>query len=147
MFLSHQWPAHCRNYVDVLRQLPRNAAKRFPKLTAREAAALARERDDLEIISTANANAHLSNLSSFLNWAVNEELLARNPMRGLRLPDEVAKRDKRFPFSPDQLRVIFNAPLYTGASMAIGAMRSPAWIAPTMRAFGCLSPPFIPECV
>lgn len=35
-------------------------------------------------------------------------------MRGLRLPDEVAKRDKRHPFSDEQLRAIFNAPLYRG---------------------------------
>jgi hypothetical protein len=35
-------------------------------------------------------------------------------MRGLRIPDEVAKRDKRNPFSPEQLRAIFNAPLYRG---------------------------------
>ena len=34
--------AHCREYVDVLRFLPRNAAKRYPKLTARQAADRAR---------------------------------------------------------------------------------------------------------
>ena len=65
-------------------------------------------------MSAANANVHLANFSSFLNWAVNEELLPRNPMRGLRLPDDVAKRDKRHPFSDEQLRAIFNAPLYRG---------------------------------
>jgi integrase len=53
-------------------------------------------------------------MSSFLNWAVNEELLDRNPVRGLRLVDDVAKRDKRHPFSAEQLRKIFHAPLYTG---------------------------------
>ena len=66
------------------------------------------------MISAANANVNLANLSSFLNWAVNEELLDRNPMRGLRLPDNVGKRDKRHPFSAEQLRSIFNAPLYRG---------------------------------
>ena len=35
-------------------------------------------------------------------------------MRGLRLHDEVAKRDKKFPFSDEQLRAIFDAPLYRG---------------------------------
>jgi integrase len=105
---------HCRDYLDVLRHLPLNSAKRFPKLTAREASQRAKQRGDIEIISAANANVNLSNLSSFLNWAVNEELLVRNPMRGLRLPDDVAKRDKRLPFSTKQLKVIFNAPLYRG---------------------------------
>ena len=106
--------SHCRDYLDVLRYLPRNAAKRFPNLTARESSQRAREHGGMEPISAANANVNLANLSSFLNWAVNEELLNRNPMRGLRLPDDVGKRDKRHPFSAEQLRAIFNAPLFRG---------------------------------
>ncbi|WP_297842515.1 site-specific integrase, partial [Pseudomonas sp.] len=106
--------AHCRDYIEVLRSLPRNATKRFPKLTPRQASERAREAGDHEVISAANVNVYLGNLSSFLNWAVNEELLVRNPARGLRLHDETAKKDKRFPFSPEQLRTIFNAPLYRG---------------------------------
>jgi integrase len=106
--------AHCRDYIEVLRFLPRNATKRFPKLTPRQASDRAREAGEHEVISAANVNVYLGNLSSFLNWAVNEELLVRNPARGLRLHDETAKKDKRFPFSPEQLRTIFNAPLYRG---------------------------------
>jgi len=106
--------AHCRDYLDVLRFMPRNASKRFPKLSLKAASELGRERKDVELISAANANAHLANFSSFLNWAVNEEVIARNPIRGLRLPDTVAKKDKRHPFSADQLKAIFNAPLYRG---------------------------------
>lgn len=49
-----------------------------------------------------------------MNWAVNEELADRNPAKALRLPDPVAKRDKRLPFSKTQLRQIFDAPLYRG---------------------------------
>ena len=86
---------HCRDFLDVLRFLPANANKLFPKLSPREAADRARLRGSLKIISAANANSLMSNMSSFLNWAVNEELLARNPARGLRLPDPVNKRDKR----------------------------------------------------
>ncbi len=91
---------HLRDYIDVLRFLPRNAAKRFPRLSARAASELARRRDDIEPMSAANANVCLANLSSFLNWAVNEELLVRNPARGLRLPDDTAKRDKRRSLQP-----------------------------------------------
>ena len=106
--------AHCRDMLDVLRFLPANANKLFPKLSPREAADRARVRGDIKIISAANANSLMSNMSSFLNWAVNEELLARNPARGLRLPDPVNKRDKRSPFDREQLHAIFNAPLYRG---------------------------------
>lgn len=106
--------AHCRDYLDALRFMPRNASKRFPKLSLRAASELGRQGKDIELISAANANAHLANFSSFLNWAVNEEVIARNPIRGLRLPDRVAKKDKRHPFSAEQLHAIFNAPLYQG---------------------------------
>ena len=106
--------AHCRDMLDVLRFLPANASKRFPKLSPREASERARLCGEIKIISAANANSLMSNMSSFLNWAVNEELLARNPARGLRLPDPINKRDKRMPFDREQLHAIFNAPLYRG---------------------------------
>jgi integrase len=105
-----------RELIEVLRFLPRNSVKLFPKLTLREAAERARSDDGIKRISTANANAYLGNFSSFLNWAVGEEIIHRNPARGLRLPDEVARRDKRHPFSPKQLELIFNAALYTGCA-------------------------------
>jgi integrase len=108
--------AHCRDLLDVLRFLPVNAAKVFPKLSLREAADRARLRGGVKIISAANANSLMSNLSTFLNWAVNEELLTRNPARCLRLPDPISKRDKRLPFSPKQLHAIFDAPLYRGCA-------------------------------
>lgn len=105
---------HCRDFLDVLRFLPANAGKLFPNLSPREAADLARLRGSMKIISAANANSLMSNMRSFLNSAVNEDLLARNPARGLRLPDPVNKRDKRLPFEREQLHAIFNATLYRG---------------------------------
>ena len=105
-----------RELVEVLRFLPRNATKLFPRLTLREAADRARSDDAIARISTANANAYLGNFSTFINWAVGEEIIDRNPARGLRLPDEVARRDKRHPFSAKQLKLILNAPLYTGCA-------------------------------
>lgn len=68
--------------LDVPRFLPANAGKLFPKLSPREAADRASLRSDIKIISAANANSLMSDLGSFLNWAVNEELLARDPARG-----------------------------------------------------------------
>ncbi|EKY25998.1 site-specific recombinase, phage integrase family, partial [Brevundimonas diminuta 470-4] len=57
---------------------------------------------------------YLNKLGGVLNWAVKEEILDRNPAQGLRVPDPVARRDKRLPFSAGQLQTIFSAPLYTG---------------------------------
>lgn len=123
--------------LDVLRFLPANAGKLFPKLSPRETADRAWLRGDVKIISAANANSLMSNMSSFLNWAVNEELLARNPARGLRLADPINKRDKRSPFERDQLHAIFNAPLYRGCADGDVATTKSATSAPAMRASGC----------
>lgn len=98
--------------MEVLRHLPRNVTKWFPDL-ARTGAAPLKETGKGVPISVANANVYLSSLSSFLNWTVDEELAERNPVRGLRFADSTAKKDKRNPFSPDQLRLIFRVPLYT----------------------------------
>ncbi len=65
-------------------------------------------------MSIANANGLMNKFAGLLNWAVTEELIARNPAKGLRVADPVLARDKRLPFSPSQLKRIFDAPLYTG---------------------------------
>ena len=56
--------AHCRDMLDVLRFLPTNAGKLFPELSPREAADRARLRGDIKVISAANANSLMSNMSS-----------------------------------------------------------------------------------
>nr|WP_103727687.1 hypothetical protein [Novosphingobium sp. HII-3] len=56
--------AHCRDMLDVLRFLPANAGKLFPKLSPREAADRARLRGDIKVISAANANSLMSNMST-----------------------------------------------------------------------------------
>ncbi len=106
--------AHVRDLIEILRFLPRNSTKRFPRLAPKDASERQKQEGLGAVISTANANAYLSSLSTFWNWAIDEEMTDRNPVRGLRLPDEVAKRDKRNPFSPQQLGMIFSAPLFTG---------------------------------
>jgi integrase len=106
--------AQCREMIEVLRWLPRNASKLFPNLPPVEIAerSKAEGRDDL--INAANINTYVNKLGGVFNWAVKEELLDRNPAVGLRVPDPTLRRDKRLPFSAAQLRAIFSAPLYTG---------------------------------
>lgn len=65
-------------------------------------------------MSAANCNEYMNKLSSLLNWAVREELIDRNPARGLRVADRRLAREKRDPFTLPQLSAIFTAPLYTG---------------------------------
>lgn len=104
----------CREFVDLLRRMPRHADKRFPDMPVREAVAAAEKQGETRVISTANLNAYVNRFGGVLNWAMDEGYIERNPVRGLKLPDPVKRRDKRHPFSAEQLRNIFDAPIYTG---------------------------------
>jgi len=104
----------CRDMIEVLRWQPRNASKLFPKLGPVEIAEKAKAEQRTDLINAANINTYLNKLGGVLNWAVKEEMLDRNPAQGLRVPDPTQRRDKRRPFSTDQLQAIFSAPLYVG---------------------------------
>jgi integrase len=106
----------CRDLLEVLRWLPSNPTKRFPKLTTVQAADMAKAKKLASTLSAASVNGYMTKLRSVFNFAVNEGWLDRNPARGLRVADPVRRRDKRLPFSNDQLHLIFNAPLYTGCA-------------------------------
>jgi len=104
----------CRRLLDVLRWLPSNPTKRFPKLSAIQASEMAKAKKLTSTLSYASINGYMNRLSALLNFAVNEGYLDRNPARGLRVADPTHRRDRRLPFTADQLRSIFHAPLYTG---------------------------------
>lgn len=106
--------AHCRTLIDTLRWLPRNALKLYPRLNPIEIAAKAKEAERTDLMSPSNINTYLNKVSGVFNWAVKEEMMDRNPAKGLKVPDGTLRRDKRLPFSASQLRAIFAAPLYTG---------------------------------
>ena len=104
----------CRGFVAFLQRVPANAHKRFPDLTLKQAVEVTADLPNIERINAANVNAYLNKFAGALNWAEQEGLIDRNPARGLRVADPVRKRDKRHPFSHEQLQSIFNAPLYRG---------------------------------
>jgi hypothetical protein len=106
--------AHCRTLIDTLRWLPRNALKLYPRLSPIEIAAKAKQAERTDLMSPSNINTYLNKVSGVFNWAVKEEMMDRNPAKGLRVPDATLRRDKRRPFSISQLAMIFAAPLYTG---------------------------------
>jgi len=100
--------------IEVLRCLPRNASKLYPGLNPTQIVAKAKQEGRADFISPSNPNTYLNKLCGVFNWAVKEEMLDRNPAQGLKVPDPTLRRDKRLPFSAEQLRAIFSAPLYTG---------------------------------
>jgi integrase len=103
----------CRELLTKLTQLPLHARKRWPDRSALEAISLS-EGHSFPRMSPAHVNGHLIKFSSLLNWASKEELISRNPALGLRIHDPIRARDKRRPFSTDQLRKIFAAPIFRG---------------------------------
>ena len=98
----------------MLRWLPSNPTKRFPKLTAVQASEMAKAKKLTSTLSHASINGYMNRLSAVMNFAVNEGYIDRNPARGLRVVDPTHRRDRRLPFTSDQLQAIFNAPLYRG---------------------------------
>ena len=104
----------CRRLLDMLRWLPSNPAKRFPKLTAIQASEMAKAKKLTSTLSYASINGYMNRLSAVMNFAVSEGYIDRNPVRGLRVVDPTHRRDRRLPFSTNQLQTIFNAPLYRG---------------------------------
>ena len=106
--------ARCRAFIETLRWLPRNASKRFPDMSPVEAAQHAKAEGLSDLISASNLNTYLNKLGGVFNWALKEEVIDRNPVMGLKVPDPTQRRDKREPFSTRQLQAIFSAPLYLG---------------------------------
>ncbi|HQS97890.1 MAG TPA: hypothetical protein PK823_15510, partial [Novosphingobium sp.] len=103
----------CRDLLTVIQRLPSNARKRFPTMTPREAAEHAAA-TGIAPMSVANINEYMNKLSVLLNWALREEWVTRNSASGIRVAASTSRRDRRRPFSIQQLTRIFNAPLYRG---------------------------------
>lgn len=100
--------------VDLLARLPANAIKMFPKMTAMEAADAA-EAKGVAPMTRLTAKGYLSSLHTLMDFAVSRGIRETNPVKGLSVgTDGLSHRDRRRPFSADQLKKIFAAPLYTG---------------------------------
>jgi integrase len=106
--------AECKRFQEMLTSLPPNATKRFPKLTL-EQSAVKGKTEGLRPISASVANTYLNKLSKLFAWAIDEDLLEKNPAKGLRIASPPnSKKGRRKPFSTEQLNAIFGAPLYKG---------------------------------
>jgi integrase len=63
-------------------------------------------------MSATTVNSCINKLSALMKWAENEGYIDQNPARGLRVVDPIRKKDKRHPFSTNQLGRIFRARIY-----------------------------------
>jgi integrase len=106
--------ADCRRVKDLFEALPSNAKKRLRGKTLVQAAEHARAHN-IAPMNPKTANQHLARLASMLKWALQEEHMDRNPAASLKVAAlETDPRHARRPLTIDQLRRVFDAPLYRG---------------------------------
>lgn len=75
---------------------------------------MAKEKGLAGRLSPASVNGYMCKFRAVMNFCQNEGWIERNPAKGLQVIDRVRRRDKRRPFSTEQLRLIFDAPIYRG---------------------------------
>ncbi|GAA5045482.1 hypothetical protein GCM10023208_00010 [Erythrobacter westpacificensis] len=114
----------CRRVMEVLQQLPRHYERRWPGATPFEAIELG-QKHAVQKMAASNCNGYLTRWAGMMNWLVKEEFATRNPVRGLRIADPIPAREKRLPFSIDQLDAIFQGEPYADLLSIIAGRTRP----------------------
>ena len=98
----------CRRIRSILTDLAPNYTRRaeMKGLTMEDAARVSRELD-LPRRKPSSVNVYVTNLTAIFAYAETEDLIDKNPAKGLRLATKERARDRRNPFSIDQLKLIF----------------------------------------
>ncbi|SMC95909.1 Phage integrase family protein [Fulvimarina manganoxydans] len=103
-----------RRFMSFLERFPSNASKHFPGVEPTTVVALP-EAQKLPAISPDTANDYLRQLGALTRFALHEGLIKTDPAAGLLFAKpKIAAKDKRLPFSEDDLKRIFGAPLFRG---------------------------------
>ncbi|MEP1144952.1 MAG: site-specific integrase [Henriciella sp.] len=115
-----------REFSDVLHSLPTNYLKRkeLSGLSARDAAARGATLK-MPTLGYKSLKVYLAYATSIFKFAVNEDLTAKNPMRGLQVRAPMPEISVKKP-SPEEIQKIFNAPVFTGCEDDLKNWRQPA---------------------
>ena len=98
----------CAQFREFVMSLPTNYRKRYPRLSVTEIPA--NPRPEHELMSYANVNKILRHLIQFLGWCEEMEVIERAPSnKNLTLREPVSEKEKRQPFTEDQLQQIFSS--------------------------------------
>ncbi|MEH3122143.1 MAG: hypothetical protein PGN16_09215 [Sphingomonas phyllosphaerae] len=97
--------------MDLVRQLPAGMGRKAELKDLSAPAAIEKGRQlGLSTISPGTINVgYLAHMSALFGWAEKEDWADKNPFKGLAVHDPVEARDKRDPFSMDQLATLFSA--------------------------------------
>jgi len=107
------------SFKDLLLRCPTNFRKRLGTDEVREAVRLNEARpegDRLDTLDPKTINEkYLSNLKTFFTWARTNRRIKESPAEGVRAEQpKTDAADERHPFSIDDLKAIFAAPVFTG---------------------------------
>ena len=103
----------CNQYRDFVGQLPPRFALRYPDLSALEIVETV-VTEDSPRMSYETQYYYVSAMTRVLRWARREGLTDVDAEEIYPLVKRTAGEDSRDPFSRDQLKAIFDAPLFTG---------------------------------
>lgn len=108
--------ADARAFKDVLSALPPNRSKmKVLRNLSLEAAAKKAKAAGLPPMSITNVNKHLGCLYGLFAWARKHyDEVEKNPFEGMQVEKRTNARDERDPFSLDDLKRMFAAPIYRG---------------------------------
>lgn len=101
---------------EALRRIPAHVTQRYPKMPLLKAVAKADAEGNKVRFSPQTVSKYFNNVSAIFNFVEEDGVFTLNPVKGKRLREmfRVRSRSKRRLFTPDELKAIFNAPLYTG---------------------------------
>lgn len=122
--------SHVRTFLDAVRWFPSNATvvKKYRKLSVLKMIE-AGKRDKVPAPSVHTLNKHNQKLGSFFNGLVNQDLMNKNPLRGIKPDvDTTTEPETGRPFTPQELSAIFDPPRFK----AWAAGYSHRWWAPML---------------
>lgn len=106
----------CREFKDKIQNLPKNhnKVKKYRDLPASKLVLMDIPKTDR--ISLESVNKHIIRISSFLDWAMRQQYISSNPIKGMqiRTSSRGNKQDKRLPFTSEDLNTLFSDELYLG---------------------------------
>lgn len=93
----------------------------------------------VERLSASSINKNLSAIKSVLGWCVNNGYISSNPASGISVPAPKINRNQRLPFSPDDLKAIFEqSPVFRDSQRPMGGAGEAAYWLPVLALYtGC----------
>lgn len=126
----------CLNLMAFLKTLPKNASTKFPGKSLVEATE-AGKKTNAPVLSAKSVTKYMEQLSSVLKFAQRFQYIHHNVAEGLRMERPTDGSDQRNPFTIEDLKKMFNAPLYTGCMDDEYGFHKPGPNVPRRARFWC----------